>query len=147
MSWGIVMQNKSTCDVHMRNDVMLQNIVLISDTRQSTCYMQKSRRTTMINSCPYHDNATTQTVDLLLHNVPLNVYNRHMGFHQHLTGETDIHLKINQSSTWHMSISSISYHSSTEWRGFNTLRRTGLLRKNIVSISQLRIIWSEICEV
>ncbi|XP_041362133.1 metalloprotease mig-17-like [Gigantopelta aegis] len=39
--------------------------VSISDVRQCTCHVHESRPTTMMDSCPHHDTATTYTVNLL----------------------------------------------------------------------------------
>ena len=78
---GIVMLKHSNIDVHVQNDVVLQDLVSISDAHQCICHMRKSCSTIMMGSCPHHD-----TVDTCIH--------------QHLTGNTE-----KLSTTWHMSIS------------------------------------------
>ena len=55
---GIVMLKHPTTDVHVQNDVMLQDFISISDARQCCCHMHNSRPT-MMDSCPHHDTATT----------------------------------------------------------------------------------------
>ena len=62
---GILMLKHSTIDAHVRNNVMLQDLVSISDACQYTCHLHKSRPTTMVDSCTHHDTATTKTTDLL----------------------------------------------------------------------------------
>ena len=62
----VVWLKHSTIDVHMQNDVLLQDLVSMSDARQFTCDMPKSRPTTMMDSCRHHETVHTKTVDLLL---------------------------------------------------------------------------------
>ena len=45
---GIVMLKHSTVEFHVRNDMMLQDLVSVSDTRQYTYHMYNIRPTTMI---------------------------------------------------------------------------------------------------
>ena len=64
MCSGNLMLKYSTVDVHVWNDVMLQNLLSIFDVRQCTCHMHKCHSTIMIDSCPHDDTATTKTVDV-----------------------------------------------------------------------------------
>ena len=62
---GIFLMIHSTVNVHVRNDVMLQDLDSVSDGRHCTCHMHNNRSTTMMDSCPLRDTATTKTADLL----------------------------------------------------------------------------------
>ena len=83
---GIVMLKHSTFYLHVLNDVILQDLVSMSNARRYTWYMNKNRPTSTTvlppqPSYPHHDTATTTTVDLfalsLEHiNVPLYVLTR-----------------------------------------------------------------------
>ena len=60
---------KSGCCDATETPVMLKHstvdAVSIFDACKSICHMHKNHPTTMMNSCPHHDTATTKLVDLL----------------------------------------------------------------------------------
>ena len=60
---------------HSTVDVVLQDLVSVSDARQCTCDIYNSHPTAMTDSCPHHDTANTKSVDLL-HAVSLDIYGR-----------------------------------------------------------------------
>ena len=52
-------------EIHMQNDVMLQEIVSIADAHQGTYHIHKNCPTTMVDSTPKY---------FLEHNIPLDAY-------------------------------------------------------------------------
>ena len=66
--------------------------------------------------------------------------------HQHVTGENETHLRTEQSSTWHVSISTSvgSTADAALSRGVQTLCPTGRPRKLPASLNWLQTVWSEI---
>jgi hypothetical protein len=142
------MLKHSTVDVHMRNDVMLQYLVSISDALRCTCHMHKSRPTTMMDSCPHHDTSATKSVDLLHDVWSITFYStstrartsaRDRRKRDSSENKTVLHLaRVHLTLCWH------HCRCSTKWRGVKTLRRTGLLGKIPASLSRLRTVWSEI---
>ena len=51
----------------MWNDVILQDLISLSNAHQCTCHVHKSCPITMMNSCPHHHTATTKMVDCCMH--------------------------------------------------------------------------------
>ena len=87
-----------------RIDVMLQDLISISDACQCTCHMHNSHPTIRMDSCP--DNDTTKMVDLLqaVWSIMFPSMCVDMGASV-MTGENEAYLRTKQSSTWCMSIS------------------------------------------
>ena len=108
---GIVVLKHPNVQFHVRNDVILQDFVslyLMPVNAPATCRLQEAF---------YHHNGFLPTLWHCLHetgrltarSLEYNVHHdlhRRLHVHQHVTGENETHLRINQSSTWHLSISS-----------------------------------------